>query len=285
MKNLTIFLLCISLILCGFTCDNQLNELIPTETDTPAGMVLIPAGEVQIGLSQTQLDRHNQQYHHATLQAFTVQRKPHLPATALPEQTFYTDAFYMDIHEVTWGQYLDFMEASGYESKSVTERLQHWDIDKDLPITQLTITDMQAYADFYGKQIPTETEWEKAARGGLKDASYSWGNNIEPTHCNYNHAGHLNAMGTNGEWVLYFSKAGKYAPNGYGLYDMAGNVSEYVVTEWDANPHGMDQVITRGGNYRGPGYEQQVWYRNYHTTGLYTGTVGFRCVKRFSKSP
>lgn len=281
MKNLKLTILCLALITLLSCFDAQINDLLPPETDPHAGMVLIPAGEVTIGLSEAQLNRHNQQYHHATLKELTTQRKPHLPATALPQQSVYVDAFYMDIYEVTWRQYLDFMDASGYESRSVIERLQHWDIDKDLPITQLTIADMQAYADFYGKQIPTEFEWEKAARGGLSDASYPWGNTIEPAHANYNHEGHLNAMGANGEWVLYFSKVGAYPPSGYGLHDIAGNVAEYVTTEWDDGETGVSAVITRGGDYRRAGYEQQVWYRNYHTTGLYIGTVGFRCVKRF----
>ena len=281
-------LLYILFLLTIFACDDaeqMLTPLIPDATSTPVGMVLIPAGEVQIGLSQAQFERHVQQYPPSipvTLEWYTVQRKAHRPATALPKQTVYVDAFYMDTHEVTWKQYLDFMDASGYESKSVLDRLQHWDIDKDLPITQLTIKDMQAYADWHGKQIPTEIQWEKAARGGLEDATYPWGNTIKIDHCNANHAGLLNAKNADGEWVLYFSKAGQYPPNGYGLYDMAGNVSEYVATEWDDDTGQINDVITRGGNYRRPGYEAQTWYRNYHSTGLYTGTVGFRCVKRIN---
>lgn len=279
-----ILYLLLILLLSVSGCDEvQLEDVLTDLQGAPEGMTLIPAGEVTIGLSQAQFDRHKQQYPPSipvTLEWYTVQRKPNLPAQALPHQTVYVDAFYMDIHEVTWDQYLDFMDASGYESESVLDRLQHWDIDKDLPITQLTIADMQAYAGWHGKQIPTEIEWEKAARGGLKDASYPWGNTIEPVNCNYNHGGILNAMGANGEWVLYFSKADQYAPNAYGLHDMAGNVAEYVTTDWDADSDGISKVITRGGDYRRPGYETQNWYRNYHTTGLYIGTVGFRCIKR-----
>ncbi len=84
----------------------------------------------------------------------------------------------------------------------------------------------------------------KAARGGLEDASYPWGNTIGPSHCNYNQEGHLNALNTNGEWVSYFSKPGQYPANGFGLYDMAGDVSEYVTTDWDRDGGGVDSVIT-----------------------------------------
>lgn len=277
------------LLLSVLACDEAeitqtLNDIT---SDNYAGMVLIPAGTVTIGLSQNQFERHKQQYPPTipvNLEWFTVQKKAHLPATALPQQTVYVDAFYMDIHEVTWGQYLDFMDASGYESESVHIRIHQWDwdVDRELPIPQLSIADMQAYAKWHGKELPTEVEWEKAARGGLEDASYPWGNTIEPSHCNYNHEGHLNAFSANGERLLYFSKPGQYPPNGYGLYDIAGNLSEYVVSDWDGKPHGLDQVLTRGGNYRRPGYEQQNWYRNYYTTGAGHGTVGFRCIKRIN---
>ncbi|MDE0397662.1 MAG: SUMF1/EgtB/PvdO family nonheme iron enzyme [Candidatus Poribacteria bacterium] len=261
-----------------------------------ANMVLIPAGEVSIGLSQSQLERYKQQYPPTipvTLEWFTVQRKAHLPATALPLQTVYVDAFYMDIHEVTWEQYLDFVNASGYESTRVTQTLK---IFPDLvsrsgyfgkkPITQLTIPEMKAYAEWHGKHIPTEIEWEKAARGGLRDKNYPWGNEIDPTHANYNHAGILNVFNPdNNTPVLSLVEVGQYPANGYGLYDMAGNVSEFVTTQWDHVRGDIDDVISRGGNYRRPGFEQQNWYRNYHKTGEYTSSVGFRCVKRINVQP
>ena len=69
---------------------------------------------------------------------------------------------------------------------------------------------------------------------------------------------------------------GQYAPNGYGLYDMAGNVAEYVVTEIAPNRH--NQVISRGGSYLRPGFECQTWWRVYY--GIGSGAIGFRCVKR-----
>lgn len=282
LTNILTFL--ILAMLCFVACDDAdmlhiMDDI--TNNDPYAGMVLIPAGEVTIGLSQKQLERYKQQYPptiSVNLEWFTTQQK------ALPLQTVYVDAFYMDVHEVTWRQYLDFMDASGYKSESVLTRIHEWGwkIDPELPITQLTISDMQAYATWHGKQIPTEIEWEKAARGGLEDASYPWGNTIEPTHCNYNHAGLLNALSAGGEWLLYFSKPGQYPPNGYGLYDMAGNVSEYVGTGLERKKVGVDNVISRGGNYRRPGYECQVWYRSSHSTGAGVGTVGFRCVKRIT---
>lgn len=293
MKNITTLLLYFSLIvLCGFTsCEPQLNELLP-DADPTAGMVLIPAGEVTIGLSEAQFERHTQQYPPSTLvtlKSYTSQPNPYTPARALPQQTVYVDAFYMDTHEVTWEQYLDFVEASGYESERVIMTLNNFPdlVDRsghfgNEPITQLTIVDMQTYAEWYGKQIPTESEWEKAARGGLDDANYPWGNTIEPTHANYNYSDIRDFFPADGTPVKTKVEVGQYPPNGYGLHDVAGNVAEYVITEWDDLGTDVSAVITRGGNYRRPGREVQVWYRNYHTTGIGFGSVGFRCVKRIN---
>ena len=253
----------------------------------PDGMVRIPAGEVAIGLSESQLQRYKRQYLPSIpvdVEWFTGKVGPY--ANALPLQTVYVDAFYMDKYEVTWEQYIDFINASGYESERVTHTLEVFPdlVDRSgyfgkKPITQLSIHEMKAYAEWHGKAIPTEIEWEKAARGGLEDMSYPWGNKISKADANYNHAGILNAFNASNIAVLSSVNVGEYPPNGYGLYDMAGNVSEYVTTQWD-NDSGMDRIITRGGNYRRPGFESQVWYRNYHATGLFVGTVGFRCVRR-----
>ncbi|MDE0398908.1 MAG: SUMF1/EgtB/PvdO family nonheme iron enzyme [Candidatus Poribacteria bacterium] len=287
-KKFSVCLILICLIGCFDSIDTDIIQQVE-KIDT--GMVLIPAGEVTIGLSQKQFERHKQQYPPAipvTIEWYTVQRKTYLPA-ALPLQTVYVDAFYMDTHEVTWGQYLDFMDASGYESKSVTTRIHDWgwgidSIDRELPISQLTIADMKAYAEWHNKEIPTEIEWEKAARGGLTDMNYPWGNTIEPTHANYNHAGFLNAFSAeDGTRVLSPVAGGQYPPNGYGLFDMSGNVSEYVTTEWDSSSEiEISVVIARGGNYRHSGFYQQNWYRKRRVTGPGHNFVGFRCIKRIN---
>lgn len=278
-------------MLCLLACSQSeiTDVLLPLSDGTPPDMVLIPAGEVAVGLSQNQFERHKQQYPSTipvTLEWYTAQRKTHLPATALPLQTIHVDAFYMDTHEVTWEQYLGFVKASNYKSERVARTLKIFPdlVDRNgyfgkLPITQLSINEMKAYAEWHGKDIPTEIQWEKAARGGLDDMNYPWGNTIEPSHANYNHAGILNAFDANNRAVLLRVEGGQYPPNGYGLFDMAGNVSEYVSTQWDDDT-GVDRVITRGGNYRQSGKPTQNWYRVYQATGWATGSVGFRCVKR-----
>jgi sulfatase modifying factor 1 len=98
------------------------------------------------------------------------------------------------------------------------------------PVVHVAFEDVQAYADWAGKEIPTESEWEFAARGGLEGATYTWGNDFTPK-------GRMMANTWQGEFPWQnlrldryegTSPAGAFPPNAYGLYDMAGNVWEWT---------------------------------------------------------
>jgi len=147
-------------------------------------MVLIPAGEFLMG--------NNKKYLH--------ERPVHL---------VYLDAFMIDKYEVTMGQYKKFAQATGRSLPNWVKKLALTDLH---PAVGVSWEDANAYAKWAGKRLPTEAEWEKAVRGGLVGKTYPWGDERPEGKCNY-------AKKHNG-----LLPVGSYPPNGYSLYDMAGNV-------------------------------------------------------------
>ena len=103
----------------------------------------------------------------------------------------------------------------------------------DHPVVQVAFEDAEAYAKWAGKELPTEAEWEFAARGGLDGASYVWGEEFMPGGKSMANTWQgsfpwQNLLMDGFEWT---APVGSFPPNGYGLYDMAGNVWEWT-TDW-----------------------------------------------------
>ena len=228
MKNRITLFWWLTLILClGATAmsDGQAAaEESTTEMPTPDGMVLIPAGEFQMGSNDEDADDDEQPIH-----------------------TVHLDAFYMDKCEVTNVQFKTFVDANPQWQKDNIEDkfhdgdyLYHWDGTNypagkaDHPVTYVSWYAAMAYAAWAGKRLPTEAEWEYAARGGLAGQTYPWGNTITPADANYD----FNVRDT--------TPVGQYAANGYGLYDMAGNAWEWGLDEYDVD------FYARSHNSRNP---------------------------------
>ena len=196
------------------------------ETPLPKGMVLIPAGEFQIGSNDAEADDDE------------------------PVRTVYVDAFYMDETEVTNAQFKEFvLENPRWQKWRIDGRFHNgrylWDwngnnypkgIDKH-PVVNVSWYAAMAYSEWVGKRLPTEAEWERAARGGLVDQKYPHGNTLTPRDANY------------GNNIKNTTVVGRYPPNGYGLYDMTGNMSEWCL---DAYHSGFYSTFPQEGVARNP---------------------------------
>ena len=173
----------------------------------------IPAGEFQMGSND-----------------------PEAAGDEQPVHTVYIDAFFMDETEVTNLEYQKFVLANPRWGKGRIDRgfhsgnyLKHWNGDEyprtksNHPVVYVSWYAAMAYAIWVEKRLPTEAEWEYAARGGLRGQKYPWwGDVIDGGRANYGHnVGDTTAVR-------------KYPANDYGLFDMAGNVREWCLDERDA---------------------------------------------------
>jgi formylglycine-generating enzyme required for sulfatase activity len=111
----------------------------------------------------------------------------------------------------------------------------------DHPAVHLGYEDAEAYASWTGKALPTEAEWEYAARGGLEGKHFTWGDEIEPhgTMMANTWQGEFPWRNTARDGFERTAPVGSFPPNGYGLYDMAGNVWEWTA-DWYSVPHPDD---------------------------------------------
>ena len=190
------------------------------------------------------------------------------------------DAFSMDVHEVTNAQYYAFCQA--------TDRTMHtlWDIDQlhsslafpDHPVLGISYEGAADYAAWAGKRLPTEAEWEYAAQGGLVGKRFDRGDDLEPHQANYSRSKLGGTVAVAG-----------YEPNGYGLYDMVGNLREWVSDYYSEdyylggpkeNPQGPeegDQHVVRGGGWHSGPSCNTVHVRNPLLWSDFN--VGFRCAR------
>jgi formylglycine-generating enzyme required for sulfatase activity len=198
-----------------------------------------------------------------------------------PGRRVFVDSFYIDWYEVTNSQYQKFCEDTGGNWP------EFWGMDEyhcgpdwpDHPVVGVSLYQARKYAEWAGKRIPTEAEWELAARGGLEGAKFPTGDELLPTDANYRV----------GPWYIGSVPVGCYPPNGYGLYDMSGNVVEWVNDRFDPdyystgpyrNPSGPEKGYLAG--IRGGGWHSGRMCCNVYTRNALKYTwvdiaVGFRC--------
>ncbi|HIB87932.1 TPA: tetratricopeptide repeat protein [Candidatus Poribacteria bacterium] len=245
-----------------------------------AEMTLIPAGKFHMGTPKNETAEWIKNTHLA--------------------HTVELGSFSIDTYEVTIKQYQQFISATGH--RALPEWVSKYSPTENHPVVGVSWYDATAYAKWMGKRLPTEAEWEYAARGGLINQRYAWGNS-QPSgiECNYadkNADPVLKQIDKGYHWsdlniddgYAYTAPVGSYLPNGYGLYDMAGNIYEWCA-DWfgenyyshssTRNPEGPssgDKRVLRGGSWNYDTYSLHVASRigsNPYSTNSF---VGFRCV-------
>jgi formylglycine-generating enzyme required for sulfatase activity len=213
-----------------------------------------------------------------------------------------------------WGDWWTFMQGADwrhpYGPKSSIKGLD------DHPVVHVAYSDALAYAEWAGKDLPSEAEWEFAARGGLDGAEFAWGDEFTPGGKHYSNTwqGEFPRQNLRQDGYGRTSPVGAFPPNGYGLYDMIGNVWEWT-SDWysprhesDAaksccipeNPRGgheelsydscqpnlkIPRKVLKGGSHLcAPNYCRRYRPAARHPEPVDTSTchVGFRCIVRES---
>ncbi len=221
-----------------------------------AEMVLVPEGAFTMGITEDEL-----------FQLFTSdQRQNPVFASEVPAQTVNLEAYYIDRYPVTNYQYRKFVLETGHRAPLLWNE-PSWNQPMQ-PVVFVGWNDAGAYANWAGKALPTEAQWEKAGRGTDRRL-WAWGHEFLPDRCNSREYG----LDRTSEIDLFDE-----GMSPYGCYDMSGNVWEMCEGEWREGLFPM-----RGGCFLGSSTFVRVtcrWSPEDPNNGAHW--LGFRCVKEIS---
>ena len=261
-------ILCSAVLLIGSLALTGCSEPPPPEPEAPVDlpppppkpgdMVLIPAGEFMMGTDDVP----------KTSQGLET------PA----HKVTMDQPYYIDVFEVTNGQWIKFLTESRTKVESNWRPM--YSIGKeDFPVSNLTLDDAKAYCEWAGKRLPTEAEWERAARGP-DNFRFPWGDVYDPSKSNTNDMSYNN-----------LTEVGSFETDksGYGVYDMMGNVQEWTgdrlrpypkskARNNDAFTSRFKLYALRGSSFQFKGSSMNLMTRSGYPAKAQYGT-GFRCAK------
>src|ERR1051326_1037462 len=206
-------------------------------------MVLISGATFQMGTDASKISQ--------IAEAFNIAKHPDLIQAETPRHSVTISSFYLDKYEVTDLQFQRFIRARPEWSAAQIPRrfhngnyLKEWrggnfpEGQANHPVVNVSWYAAVAFCQYMGKRLPTEAEWEFAARGGLQNKTFPWGDEPpDKTRANY--------AGSN---IKSTTAVGTYPANGYGLFDIAGNVWEFMPDEWAPYSPAAQINPVAGGN-------------------------------------
>ncbi len=279
------------------------SGFLPTDDPRYGSMVFVPGGPFVMGSTEQEIQ--------AQYESYGGSRG--LYESEFPTRTVTLDDFYIDRTEVTQSQYKVFVDLTRRPVPYVDQvwaSLYNWQNESfptgmaDHPVVLVSWDEANAYCDWAGKSLPTEAEWEKAARG-MGGQSYPWGNQWDRTLLNSSSTVAGRELSTIEEWtdwwrdsyngelrgeVVTTMPVGSYPAGAspYGALDMAGNVFEWTEDWFDAYPGSPYQHDHFGSTYRtirgGDWYLDRIYTRTAarlrSPPDHRVPTIGFRCVCR-----
>lgn len=236
----------------------------------PPGMVLTPEGEFWMGASKEEVQQLAEQYSgHRMYGTYRFDWET-------PRRKVRLKGFYIDRTEVTNRQYARYLKATGAKPPMHWANGSYMKGLDDFPVLYVTWNDAQAYAKWAGKRLPTEEEWEKAARGpdGL---IFPWGNHFDVDKA----ATADSDLRLMGHALCNSSSANQtgHAPGDkspYGAMDMAGNVREWTSS---SDPEHPSMKVVKGGSWLDLNLVARGSHREFVNKFFKSHVIGFRCVK------
>lgn len=236
----------------------------------PEGMVLVPAGEFLMGSTPAEIEAVKKEFSGRALY------KDYSFEAEVPKRKVNLKAFYIDTYEVTNRKYKEFIKETGHSAPQTWSGGNFPADSPDNPVLYVNLEDAAAYATWAHKRLPTEEEWEKAARGS-DGRIFPWGNQFEQDKAatadsNLEFIEHGLCKVSTGNKVGL--APGDISP--YGAHDMAGNSREWTTT---LDPAHKDMAVVKGASWVDLNITARAAYREYVPVEARSHIITFRCVK------